>query len=475
MPDLLLGPIIGGLSPTGAYLWGRTTGEANLHAWLGKLPDLSDAQLVVKSLPLTQSTGYAGVAPLQNLTPNTHYHYTLKLQDTPPDPDQGPFPEFTTFPLEQQPTGFSFAFGSCFRPQSENGGAIFRALETRRQEDDLRFILLLGDQIYADAFEYNGIGKIACTLPEYRDVYTYTWSRPPLRELLANLPAFMILDDHEVDDDWGWANSQRRTAHIPFWDRIIRRLQGRPQNERRLPLHRVQDALQAYWEHQAMHAPHFQIPPQLDWREQYTLSPDDPGSLSYSFSFGAAAFFVMDARSMRVITRSQKTILGAGQWQALENWLLAVKDQYPVKFLVTSSALLYRFWIDIARDRWSGFPNERSRLLNFLAHHGIQGVYVLAGDLHVAHALRVDLHTSTANTIRLWEFCSSPFEQSPNQLGRYTYWPLRSHPVKEQHRSFIVSQHNFGVVRVNYSPSGKPVVRFEVYGEKGDLLAVAGD
>jgi len=475
MPDLLLGPIIGGLSPTGAYLWGRTTGETILHAWLGKLPNLSDAQLVGKSLPLTPATGYAGVAPLQNLTPNTHYHYELTLQDTPPDPDQGPFPDFTTFPVEQQPTGFSFAFGSCFRPLSENGGAIFRTLETRRQEDDLRFILLLGDQIYADAFDYNGIGKIACTLPEYRDVYTYTWSRPLFRELLANLPAFMILDDHEVDDDWVWVDSQRRTARIPFWDRIIRRLQGRPQSERRLPLHRVQDALQAYWEHQAMHAPHLQLPPQLDWREQYTLAPDDSGSLAYSFTFGTAAFFVMDTRSMRVKNHRQKTILGAGQWQALENWLLAIKDQYPVKFLVTSSALLFRLWIDVARDRWSGFPAERTRLLNFLANHSIEGVYILAGDLHTAHAVHADLGSTDEKTIRVWEFCSSPFEQEPNQFSRHTYWPLCSHPVKAQGRSFVVAQNNFGIVRVNYSPTGRPVVRFEVYGENGDLLATAGD
>ena len=424
---------------------------------------------------MTSETGYAGVAPLQNLTPNTHYHYALTLQESPPDPNQAPFPEFTSFPVEQQPTVFSFAFGSCFHPMSENGGAIFQTLETRRQEDDLRFILLLGDQIYADAYDYNGISKIACTLPEYRDVYTYTWSRPPLRELMANLPAFMILDDHEVDDDWVWVDRQRRAARIPFWDRIIRRLQGRPQSERRLPLHRVQDALQAYWEHQAMHAPHIHSPPQLDWRGQYSLEPDDSGSLAYHFAFGAAAFFVMDARSMRVKSRRQRTILGAGQWQALENWLLEVKDQYPVKFLVTSSALLFRLWIDVARDRWSGFPHERSRLLNFLAAHNIEGVYLLAGDLHAAHAVRADLRTSGENTIRLWEFCSSPFEQTPNRLGRYTYWPLRSHPVKEQQRAFVVAQNNFGIVRVNHSPTGRTVVRFEVYGENGDLLAVTGD
>jgi hypothetical protein len=129
----------------------------------------------------------------------------------------------------------------------------------------------------------------------------------------------------------------------------------------------------------------------------------------------------------------------------------------------------------VARDRWSGFPAERTRLLTFLANHNIEGVYILAGDLHTAHAVYADLETTDGKTVRVWEFCSSPFEQEPNQFSRHTYWPLCSHPVKAQYRSFVVDQNNFGIVRVTYSPTGRPVVRFEVYGENGHLLAAAGD
>jgi alkaline phosphatase D len=475
--ELLLGPIIGGLSSTQANLWGRVNPSAHssesppiLHAWLGKEPDLSDAQLAATSQPLKAKDSFAGVVPLRNLTPDTRYHYALTLSDDPPNTEQSPYPYFTTFPPEGEHRSFAFAFGSCFLPKAPNSGRIFRAIADRQRTDNLQFILLTGDQIYADAWQYNGLGKIATTLEDYRRVYVHTWSQPTLRELLTHLPAFMILDDHEVDDDWRWTSSDRLQACIPIWDRLVRWLKRRPPAERQISLQRVRDALQAYWEHQGMHAPHFELPPSLTSAEQYTLAPEDPGSLAYSFTFGAAAFFVLDTRTRRVNGPGVKTMLGASQWEALETWLLRVKDTYPLKFLVTSSALLFSMWVDLTRDRWSGFPEERDRLLHFLAAHGIQGVYLLAGDLHSAHAVEVHLYGPQGQDLPLWEFCSSPFQQKPNWLARCTYQRLRSGPVKYQRLHFVVDQNNFGIVRVNF-PSGKPPqVRFEIHDENGEPL-----
>jgi len=470
MNDLLLGPIIGGLAHDRAYLWGRASGSGVLHAWIGGQPDLSDAELAARSLVLVETDGYAGVAPLTNLLPDRRYYYSLSLSSAPPDPTSGPYPSFTTAPLPGERLPFAFAFGSCFRPKSEAGGAIFNAIDGMRQSEDLRFILLLGDQIYADARQHNGIGKIACSLGDYRGVYAYTWSRPPFRRLLTHLPTYMTLDDHEVDDDWCWLDNSRLWATIPWWDRLSRWLGRCPKEERSIPLQRVQDALQAYWEHQGMHAPGFELPPALTPSGQYELLAGDPGSLAYSFTFGAAAFFVMDTRSMRVRQRSDRSMLGEGQWEALKSWLLRVKDAYPVKFLVTSCSMLYPMWHDIPRDRWSGYPDERDRLLHFLAANDIQGIYLLAGDLHSAHAVYAELYGPEGRTLPVWEFCSTPFEQDPNRLGRYTYYPLHSAPVRKSYRAFSAHETNFGVVRVSYPAGRKPQVCFEVYGENGDRL-----
>ncbi len=473
MNNLLLGPIIGGLTSTSANFWARATGPAILHAWIGQRPNLRDAHLAGTSLPLTAENGFAGVAPVRNLSPGSHYRYALTLTDSPPTPNQAPFPKFTTFPPDRKPVSFSFAFGSCFLPEDENGGQIFCAVEKRCQQDNLQFILMMGDQIYADAYHKNEIDKVATTLMDYRDVYAYTWSRPPLRHLLARMPAFMTLDDHEVDDDWAWTNPERTQARIPIWDKVFRWYHGRPPEERKLPLKRVRNALQAYWEHQGMHATSYIYPPQLDHRGQYALTPKDTGSLAYIFNYGACAFFVMDTRTMRVRGHRGKSILGEGQWQALKRWLLDVKDKFPVKFLVTSDSFLYDFWFDFAHDRWSGFPDERERLLHFLGQNGIEGVYLLSGDLHFAHAIRAEINGSDGHKIPLWEFCATPFEQKSTKIS-LLYKPIRSKCLNGQELLFIVDQLNFGVVRVNFSDPDKPIVRFEVRGKNGELLEEAG-
>jgi phosphodiesterase/alkaline phosphatase D-like protein len=471
MSELLLGPVVGGLSHRRANLWGRADGPGVLHAWLGQQPDLSDARLAGQSLQLAEQDGFAGTAPVSGLFPDTRYHYALTLSGSPPGPSGSPYPQFTTFPLPGQPRPFNFAFGSCFRPVDSDSGGIFRILEQRRLQDELRFILMIGDQIYADDYDYNGLGSVACNLPEYRAVYQHVWSNRPFRELLENLPAFMILDDHEVDDDWTWVDKERTRSQIPVWNRLVRWLRRRAPFEWKIPNQRVQDALQAYWEHQGMHAPPFELPLRLEESGQYSLEPGDPGSLAYTFTFGAAAFFVMDTRTMRVKSRTERSILGEGQWRALEEWLLEVGDHYPLKFLISSGAVLFQMAFDITGDRWPGFPKERSRLLNFLAAHGIQGVYILTGDMHSGHAVRADLYGPAGQALPLWELCASPFQQKVNWWSQYTYRPLRGGPVREQHKYFTIAEYNFGIVRVDFNDSGQPQVCFDLYGEGGDLLA----
>jgi alkaline phosphatase D len=472
MSQLILGPIVGGVSATRAHIWGRADGPGRLRVWLGHQADLSDAWLAGTSLPLSAEDGFAGVAPVFGLSPNTHHHYSLDLSDQPPDPALAPYPGFTTFPLAGARDSFAFVFGSCFRPEGEQGGQIFRAIADRIQKDSLRFILLLGDQVYSDDYGTNGIGKVATSLADYRAVYAHAFTVPPFRDLLATLPSFMTMDDHEVDDDWTWTNSERTLAQIPIWDQLWRRLKGRPRIEWQIPQQRVQDALQAYWEHQGMHAPPFELPPALDARGQYSLATADPGSLAYTFTCGAAAFFVLDTRTMRIKSRTERTMLGEGQWQVLEEWLLAVKDAFPVKFLVTSCSLLFAMWIDVARDRWSGFPDERERLLRFLADHDIDGLYLLTGDLHSTHAVRAEL-AAPQGPLPLWEFCATPFEQATNWLSSRTYRPIRSGALKSQQVQFTLHRQNFGLVRVDFSTPDSPRVKFEVYGKTGELLAAA--
>jgi phosphodiesterase/alkaline phosphatase D-like protein len=475
MSNLILGPIIGGLSPSSVNLWGRADGEGVLNAWLGHQPDLSDASIAARSLPLAPENGYCGVIPLRDLTPNTQYHFLLSLDDLPPNPSQDPYPQFTTFPEIGQPASFTFVFGSCFLPPDATSGQIFNRIEEHCQQEDLRFWLLIGDQIYADDAEHNGIGKIAVTQDDFRSVYKYAWSRPIMQKLLANFPAFMIMDDHDVEDDWCWITTDRLTATIPWWNRLKRRLKGVPLEQRQIPRQRVLDALQVYWEHQAMHAPPLINSPSIDNAGRYDLSSPQTGGLDYSFEYGAAAFYVVDTRTQRVKNSRQRIMLSETQWKSLEDWLVKGKDAYPVKFIISSGAILYRFFLDFPADRWSGFARERDRLLGLLSKHDIERVYFLTGDLHAAHAQRADYTGPGGKKHQIWEFCSTPFEQKPNRTSGTLYNPFRFWQLENLKLEFRVAANNYGVIRVDFSSNGDPQVTFEVYGEDGQLLGKAGD
>ncbi|MFZ5912557.1 MAG: hypothetical protein ACOYYU_21360 [Chloroflexota bacterium] len=182
---LLLGPIIGGLSHTGVKLWGRAPQAATLHAWLSSASP-EQAQPAGKT-SVTAAAGFAGIVEITDLQPETTYHYALTLSDH--LPPAASFRTFKTAPVPGQPRTFRFAFGSCFLPGAgaSAGQAFRRMLENH---DDLSFALMLGDQVYADEWKHNGLGRVAVDKADFRAVYQHTWSNPALREFLRRTPVY---------------------------------------------------------------------------------------------------------------------------------------------------------------------------------------------------------------------------------------------------------------------------------------------
>jgi alkaline phosphatase D len=464
MAKLILGPLIGGLSHNSVNFWGRADSPSTLHAWLATRKDSSDASPAGRT-KLMEDNAFAGIVSIKKLKPETTYYFALRLDNRrPPGKD---FKPFKTFPRPGQVRSFRFAFGSCFRPDGENSGEAFRHILANQK--DIPFVLMLGDQIYADEWRYNGLGKVAVTLDEYRRIYLNTWSDPDLRALLGRVPVFMTLDDHEVDNDWHWEDKRRAHALVPWYTRFLRWIGGRPLPERRIPRRRVRHALQAYWEHQGMHAPKLLLPMERERAGgEFNLMEGDAGSLAYTFYYGAAAFFVMDTRTMRIHNRDTRVILGQAQWKVLQEWLLDVKDAYPVKFLVTSSALLFEMFGDFADDRWSGFRAERDRLLFFLAGHGIENVYFLAGDLHEAHAISAEVSGPDGRPIPIWEFCATPFKQDPAWFAKLLMVKPSSAAIQNSHIHFSISRINYGMVDVQFDKGGTPHVTYSVHYKDGD-------
>lgn len=454
--QLVLGPLVGGLSHNSVKLWGCAAKTSTLYAWL----DSGQGAIQVSNTKVNAKTGFSGVVELTDLQPETWYKYALTLTNE--QPSAASFGRFKTAPAPKKLKNFNFAFGSCFLPYRKEPGLTFQRIE--RMHGRTSFLLMVGDQIYADQWKHNGlIDHIALTKADYDAVYLHGWSNHYMRELLKNVPVFMTLDDHEVDNDWHWKDPSRMEAAIPQYTRFQRGRGGRPPEERNLKLDRTRAALQSYWEHQGMHGPELLIPETVN-NDQVQMEPGHPFSFAYTFNYGGAAFFVMDTRSMRMRQYRNVSVLGNEQWLKLKTWLSKVKDEYPIKFVVTSSAFLHFLLGDFALDRWSGYPRERDRLLHYIHENEIEGVHLLTGDLHSGHAISVDIAGKSGKEIPLWEFCASPFEQKPSSLiGLLTLRWMTHRLWKNYKVHFVRAKTNYGVVKVNFDDPNNPKVGFELH------------
>ena len=95
---------------------------------------------------------------------------------------------------------------------------------------------LLGKDIdvKVDIQDYAGWGDFQCMQYEdFASLYVAAWTQPDVAKMLANLPTFMIFDDHEIANDWnitgGWTEQMKKA---PGW------------------LDAVGEGLAAYWMYQ---------------------------------------------------------------------------------------------------------------------------------------------------------------------------------------------------------------------------------
>jgi hypothetical protein len=156
----------------------------------------------------------------------------------------------------------AFAFGSCHLPvvtgtPDEPSSEALRSLELWQrldERDDSELLLLIGDQIYGDGIEEKWPDED--DFSRYLRRYRQLWAHRPTRSVLRSIPTYMILDDHDVADDFGLGD---------------------------LDDNKVDGALLAYRVFQHAHGP----------------SDSLSAPFHYSFRRGPAAFFVMDGRTQR--------------------------------------------------------------------------------------------------------------------------------------------------------------------------------
>ena len=317
---------------------------------------------------------------------------------------------FETFP--QSAENLSFIVGSCRYPgllwKTKRADAIFGPLRDEAVGRDGRkraeFVMMVGDQIYADMLNRHIPVGLADTYEEFQDRYISAFGSPHMRQLLREFPNYMILDDHEIEDNW----SQDR----------IKKAQSRKV---------FNLAIGAYMSYQWSHGP-----------RNYGLR------LFYDFDCGGYPFFVLDTRTRRFMDEVEDTLddnhlLGRpsvdaeepSQLEVLLQWLKQSQDQHGdvPKFIVSSSVFAPNpisaregrkgnekqqvKWKE-SSDSWPAFPNTRRAILRCIIDNRIQNVIFVSGDIHCSNVAQIDLKGSPeAEALKIASITSSAL-----------YWPF---------------------------------------------------
>lgn len=273
---IVTGPIVRFVSSNRATVWleMRKHHSVVLHVTDGSDPKVKKVSDVFHTTQV--GTRFFVMPYIKGLKPSTIYKYRIEMADVSADPlSKRPrsakqlrrhkkrrvdnltsaglmFKEtvFRTLP-KRGTESLELAFGSC---RKWRGGADSKvgadamalyAQSLREREPYPHLMLLLGDQIYADdvspeaskiieavrdksvdvptslesisdSRKKGGINKFhLLTFTEFGHLYSVAWNEPEVRKLLANIPTFMIFDDHEITDDWNisgsWYEQMRRT------------------------------------------------------------------------------------------------------------------------------------------------------------------------------------------------------------------------------------------------------------------------
>jgi hypothetical protein len=327
--ELLVGPLLRYVGKTDATIWVET-----------------DSPCEVEILGHTARTfavegHHFAFVGIEGLDPGTSVEYEVALDGERrwPEPDSK-FPPsvLRTFRDQEQ---IELVFGSCRvaapheppftlpKEEDEENGRGFDALHALALSildadspsyPDLLF--LCGDQVYADEVSIETQRFIdargdrpadapvdqVCDFEEYTRLYRESWTEPVIRWLLSTVSSAMVIDDHDMHDDWNisraWCEDMEEK---PWWRE------------------RVVSGLMSYWI--------YQFAGNLSPRELRSLplwqrleDAEDPGSVlreymerddqerdgkrwSYVRDLGTTRLIVMDARTGRCLAPGERQIM----------------------------------------------------------------------------------------------------------------------------------------------------------------------
>ena len=406
-PTLVLGPILRFVDDSRATVWVETDRPCTVTV---------DTAVGVSASEETWGVGghHFALVIVRDLPADTLVDYTVRLGE-PAGPDDHVWPpagvacHLRTSGPDRRP---SIAFGSCRRGENHDAESLERigadaltglAGRVRTESVDRHpdLLLFLGDQVYADDPSREVLTRLRrhraahspdpdltpevrdeiCDLEEYTWLYHESWGSPAVRGLMACVPSCMILDDHDLRDDWNssWSWRQETTAK-PWWRR------------------RVIGAFTSYWIYQHLgnldpdaldrdqHYARVRFAVDDAEREQiladFSLRADaEPTSARWSYTrdLGPVRLIMIDSRCSRELAPERRGIVDDAEWK----WVVQAATERPARHVVFGTSLPFLMlpalhhleqWDEaVAQGAWGRTGarlGEKARLALDLEHWG---------------------------------------------------------------------------------------------------------
>ena len=272
-------------------------------------------------------------------------------------------------------------------------------------------MIMTGDQIYVDDLNIVAPDR---ELKEILHKYRVAFTQPNIAKLMSSLPTYMILDDHEIEDNWP---AKRNKSDDLLYT----------------------NAIKAYELYQASHSPAHQ----LSGNGQINKKLD---KYWYQFTEGDIEWFITDSRTRRNLSEVDRRILDVEQEQALCQWL--IHSPARVKFVVTS-VMFYPDRKRLGDDAWQAFPEQRLRLLETIRTHRIKNVFFVSGDVHgsltsrLTHSEDPDFEVHTIVSSPLCNSKLLPYAKASTFILDQPLARTAAGDYRHELTSNVISQDNF--------------------------------
>jgi PhoD-like phosphatase len=315
-------------------------------------------------------------------------------------------------------------------------------------------LLLLGDQVYADEVSLKTLdfirsvrgtdrapGEEVANYEEYTRLYHESWSVPEIRWLLSTIPSAMVIDDHDMHDDWNisraWVEDMR---NLDWWEE------------------RVLGGLASYWVYQHLgnlspaalerNGLYQRVRGQDDAYEalrQFAHHDDrrhEGVRWTYSRNLGRVHLLVIDDRTGRVLEPGRRAIADDEEWawiadeasEDCDHLVLGLSDPpllAPALHYLEAwnEAVCAGAWGTAAAkvgervrraldfDHWAAFGESFERLVTLLEEVGSRpnapaSITLLSGDVHHAYLAEVAFRRAAGVRSAVHQGVCSPFRNA---------------------------------------------------------------